>query len=88
MGTIQNHSRDWVTVKLKFEVPPDQDLEKVRKLIKKVGQELLEDPDIEGQFLAAFVVLEPRMMVIGPCIGVIVGARQLGLVVIDGEPPG
>jgi small-conductance mechanosensitive channel len=52
MGTIQNHSRDWVTVKLKFEVAPDQDLEKVRKLIKKVGQELLEDPELEGQFLA------------------------------------
>ena len=52
MGTIQNHSRDWVTVKLKFEVSPDQDLEKVRKLIKKVGQQLLEDPELEGQFLA------------------------------------
>ncbi len=52
MGTIQNHSRDWVTVKLKFEVAPDQDLEKVRKLIKKVGVQLLEDPELEGQFLA------------------------------------
>lgn len=52
MGTIQNHSRDWVTVKLKFEVGPDQDLEKVRKLIKRVGQELLDDPELEGQFLA------------------------------------
>ena len=52
MGTIQNHSRDWVTVKLKFEVSPDQDLEKVRKLIKKVGVQLLEDPELEGQFLA------------------------------------
>jgi hypothetical protein len=31
---------------------PDQDLEKVRKLIKRVGQDLLEDPDLEGQFLA------------------------------------
>jgi small-conductance mechanosensitive channel len=52
MGTIQNHSRDWVTVKLKFEVSPDQDIEKVRKLIKKVGVQLLEDPELEGQFLA------------------------------------
>lgn len=51
MGTIQNHSRDWVTVKLKFEVAPDQDLEKVRKLVKKVGLELLDDPELEGQFL-------------------------------------
>lgn len=52
MGTIQNHSRDWVTVKLSFEVSPSQDLEKVRKLIKKVGSQLLEDPELEGQFLA------------------------------------
>ena len=52
MGTIQNHSRDWVTVKLKFEVSPDQDLEKVRKLIKKVGVQMLDDPELEGQFLA------------------------------------
>ncbi|MFK7870877.1 MAG: mechanosensitive ion channel family protein [Roseobacter sp.] len=52
MGTIQNHSRDWVTVKLSFEVSPTQDLEKVRKLVKKVGAQLMEDPELEGQFLA------------------------------------
>jgi small-conductance mechanosensitive channel len=52
MGTIQNHSRDWVTVKLSFEVSADQDLEKVRKLVKKVGADLLDDPELEGQFLA------------------------------------
>lgn len=52
MGTIQNHSRDWVTVKMSFEVSADADLEKVRKLVKKVGTKLLEDPELEGQFLA------------------------------------
>ncbi len=52
MGTIKNHSRDWVTVKLSFEVSHDEDLEKVRKLIKKVGAQLLEDPELEGKFLA------------------------------------
>jgi small-conductance mechanosensitive channel len=52
MGTIQNHSRDWVTVKLSFEVAPDVDLEKVRKLVKKVGAQLMDDPELEGQFLA------------------------------------
>lgn len=52
MGTIQNHSRDWVTVKLSFEVSPTQDLEKVRKLVKKVGAQLMDDPELEGQFLA------------------------------------
>jgi len=52
MGTIQNHSRDWVTVKLSFEVAPTQDLEKVRKLVKKIGAQLMDDPELEGQFLA------------------------------------
>lgn len=52
MGTVQNHSRDWVTVKLSFEVSPTQDLEKVRKLVKKVGSQLMDDPELQGQFLA------------------------------------
>ncbi|AVL53031.1 mechanosensitive ion channel family protein [Roseobacter denitrificans] len=52
IGTVQNHSRDWVTVKLSFEVAPTQDLEKVRKLVKKVGAQLMQDPELEGQFLA------------------------------------
>ena len=52
MGTIKNNSRDWVTVKLSFEVAPTQDLEKVRKLVKKVGTQLMDDPELEGQFLA------------------------------------
>ncbi len=52
MGTIQNHSRDWVTVKMSFEVSADENLEKVRKLVKKVGAQLMDDPELEGQFLA------------------------------------
>jgi hypothetical protein len=38
MGTIQNHSRDWVKIKFTFNVPVDTDVEMVRKLVKKVGQ--------------------------------------------------
>ncbi len=51
MGTIQNHSRDWVKVKFTFQVPADTDLEMVRKLVKKVGVQLQEDPELEGKFL-------------------------------------
>lgn len=51
MGTIQNHSRDWVKVKFSFDVPEDTDLEMVRKLIKKVGQDLEQDSEIQGRFL-------------------------------------
>ncbi len=51
MGTIQNHSRDWVKVKFSFDVAPSEDLERVRKLVKKIGQKLMDDPELEGMFL-------------------------------------
>jgi small-conductance mechanosensitive channel len=51
MGTIQNHSRDWVKNKFTFSIPSDTDLEMVRKTVKKVGQELEADPDLTGRFL-------------------------------------
>jgi moderate conductance mechanosensitive channel len=51
MGTIKNNSRDWVTMKFFFEVAPTEDLERLRKLVKKVGAELAKDPDIGDQFI-------------------------------------
>ncbi len=51
MGTIQNHSRDWTKIKFTIEISADEDLERIRKLIKKVGLELLEDPEIGEHFL-------------------------------------
>lgn len=51
VGTVENHSRDWVKVKFSIEVPASEDLERVRKLIKRVGEELQEDPQIGSLFL-------------------------------------
>ena len=48
---LTNFSRDWVIMKLPLRVTYDTDVEKVRKLIKKLGQELLEDPVIGKDFL-------------------------------------
>ncbi len=53
-GEIQqltNFSRDWVTMKLPLRVTYDTDVEFVRKLIKRIGQELLKDPEIGPLFL-------------------------------------
>jgi len=53
-GEIQhltNFSRDWVLMKLKLRVTYDTDVEKLRKLIKKLGQELLDDPVLGPKFL-------------------------------------
>ena len=46
LKSLTNHSRDWVIVKLEFLVTYDTDVEQVRRLIKRIGQELLEDPEL------------------------------------------
>jgi small-conductance mechanosensitive channel len=46
LGTVRNTSRDWVIEKFNLPLPIDVDSEKIRKLIKKVGEEMLADPEI------------------------------------------
>ncbi|MFW8633682.1 mechanosensitive ion channel family protein [Cribrihabitans pelagius] len=48
---LTNYSRDWVMMKLPLRVTYDTDVEKVRKLIKNLGQELLDDPVIGANFI-------------------------------------
>ena len=48
---LTNYSRDWVMMKLPLRVTYDTDLEKLRKLIKKLGQDLLQDPELGPKFL-------------------------------------
>jgi small-conductance mechanosensitive channel len=48
---LTNFSRDWAIMKIEFRLPFDADLEKVRKIIKKVGQTLMADPVHGPNFL-------------------------------------
>lgn len=48
---LTNYSRDWVMMKLPLRVTYDTDVEKLRKLIKKLGQQLMEDPELGPKFL-------------------------------------
>ena len=48
---LTNYSRDWVMTKLPLRVTYDTDVEKVRKLVKKLGQRLLEHPVIGHEFM-------------------------------------
>ncbi|CUK07711.1 putative MscS family protein YkuT [Shimia thalassica] len=53
-GEIQhltNYSRDWVIMKLPLRVTYDTDVERVRKMIKNLGIELLDDPVIGDNFI-------------------------------------
>jgi small-conductance mechanosensitive channel len=44
LGAVQNMSRDWVIEKLTFNVPFDTDVAKVKKIVKRVSQEIMDDP--------------------------------------------
>ena len=48
---LTNFSRDWVMMKLPLRVTYDTDVEKLRKLIKRLGQDLLKDPELGPMFL-------------------------------------
>jgi len=56
-GEIQkltNFSRDWVIMKLKFTVPFDTNPNQVKKIFKKIGAEMMEDPIHKDGFLEPF----------------------------------
>jgi moderate conductance mechanosensitive channel len=52
LGQITNFSRDWTTVKFNLRFSRDTDMEKLRKTVKRIGQEMLEDPEMKDEFLA------------------------------------
>ncbi len=56
-GEIQkltNYSRDWVIVKLRFRVPFDTDINRVKRIFKEIGKELLQHPEYGQDFLQPF----------------------------------
>ena len=56
LGAVQNMSRDWVIEKITMTVTYDSDVEKARKLVKKIGQELAQDPELAAS------IIEPLKM--------------------------
>ncbi len=74
-GTIQrltNYSRDWIILKLEFLLAFDTDLKKVKNIVKKIGQELLEDPEYGPLFLEPVKSQGVRRM---EQIGIVVGIK-------------
>ncbi len=51
---VTNYSRDWVIMKLKFTVPFETDPQKVKKLFKKIGAEMMAVPEFAEDFLQPF----------------------------------
>ncbi|WP_235938429.1 mechanosensitive ion channel family protein [Endobacterium cereale] len=51
LGAVQNMSRDWGVVKFRISVSHAADVEKVRKLTKKIGATMLDDPELAPLFI-------------------------------------
>jgi small-conductance mechanosensitive channel len=51
---LSNFSRDWVIVKMEFRVPTDTDVNKVKKIFKQIGANMLEHPELGADFLEPF----------------------------------
>ncbi len=67
--SVTNYSRDWTTVKFNLRLSRDSDLELVRRTVKKIGQEMLEDPEIGPELILPLKLqgvadIEPMSVVI------------------------
>jgi moderate conductance mechanosensitive channel len=51
LGQITNFSRDWSTLKFNLRFARDTDHDKLRKVAKRVGLAMLEDPELKDDFL-------------------------------------
>jgi len=51
MGTVTNMSRDYIITKLDFRVRYDTNVDKVRKIIKKINLEISKDPEMGPNLL-------------------------------------
>jgi len=46
LGSVRNNSRDWVIDKFEIPLPVTVDSERIRKLVKRIGLEMLEDREL------------------------------------------
>lgn len=49
--SLTNYSRDWMMMRLLFRMPPETDLDLVRGIVKRIGKELLADPELGPYFI-------------------------------------
>ena len=51
LGQIANYSRDWASIKFDLRFARDTDLEKLREATRKVGADLMAEPDLAAEIL-------------------------------------
>jgi small-conductance mechanosensitive channel len=52
LGSVRNNSRDWVIDKFEIPLPTDVDSEQVRRIVKRIGLEMLEHDDLAEHIMA------------------------------------
>ncbi|MBX2855850.1 MAG: mechanosensitive ion channel family protein [Rhodobacteraceae bacterium] len=50
LKNVTNHSRDWVIYKMSFRLEPETDPAMIKKVVKRIGTELMEDPEHGHKF--------------------------------------
>jgi small-conductance mechanosensitive channel len=65
LGTVRNNSRDWVIDKFELPLPVTVDSERIRKMVKKIGQEMLDDPALRALIM---VPLKAKLYRVDPGI--------------------
>ena len=48
---LRNTSRDWMIMKMEFRLTYDTDLKKVKQIVKKIGKEIAEDPELSKHLI-------------------------------------
>jgi small-conductance mechanosensitive channel len=51
LGAVTNYSRDYITMKFNLRLARESDLELVRKTVKKIGLEMMEDTEFGKEFI-------------------------------------
>jgi small-conductance mechanosensitive channel len=51
LTSISNFSRDWQTVKFNLRLARDSDVEKVRRAVKQLGQQMMQEPELAKELL-------------------------------------
>ena len=51
LTSISNFSRDWQTVKFNLRLARDSDIERVRRAVKQIGLEMMQDPELARELL-------------------------------------
>src|ERR1700676_3427058 len=52
LGSVRNNSRDWVIDKFSLPLPVTVSSEQIRRMVKKIGQQMMEDPDMAANIMA------------------------------------